>query len=226
MAAEDRSKMSVMFTSTDVQKSVQFYTETLGFELKECWPDKNNPMWANLVYKGQSIMIGCSMDPDKVGEACHGDAVAEAYWKVAAQEFIDNKPGVGMQVYVEVDDIDNYAKEIKTKGASFEGEPKTQFYGIRDIGLNDPDGYRLVFFTPVTMESCQSCGMPLTDAEPGQMYCSYCTTDDGTLQPYEKIFEGTVTGYFMGMQKMERAEAEKAAKEHLAKMPAWAAMNE
>jgi len=44
----------------------------------------------------------------------------------------------------------------------------------------------------------------------------------GQLKPYEQVFEGTVTGYFMGMQKMARKEAEKAAREHLAKMPAWA----
>ena len=86
---------------------------------------------------------------------------------------------------------------------------------------DDPDGYRLVFYTPVAMESCQSCGMPLADAEPGQMYCDYCTDEKGTLRPYEQVFEGTVTGYFMGMQKMGRKDAEKAAKEHLGKMPAW-----
>ena len=51
--------------------------------------------------------------------------------------------------------------------------------------------------------------------------CDYCTDDEGKLQPYEAILEGTISGYFMGMQNMKRAEAEVAAKEHLAKMPAW-----
>jgi uncharacterized glyoxalase superfamily protein PhnB len=221
MAAADRSKMSVMLTSNKVSASVKYYTETLGFELKESWPNKDDPQWANLVYEGQSIMVGMAVDPTKVAAAAHGDAAAEAFWTRAAQDFKDNKPGVGIQVYVEVADIDSYAAEIKTRGADFDGEPKTQFYGIRDLGLDDPDGYRIVFFSPVAMESCQSCGMPLADAKPGQMYCAYCTTDEGTLQPYERIFEGTVTGYFMGMQKMERAAAEAAAKEHLSKMPAW-----
>ena len=32
MAAEDRSKMSVMLTSKHVSASVKYYTETLGFE--------------------------------------------------------------------------------------------------------------------------------------------------------------------------------------------------
>ena len=60
------------------------------------------------------------------------------------------------------------------------------------------------------------------DAKPGAMYCDYCTDDGGQLRPFEDILEGTITGYFMGMQKMERGPAEAAAKEHLAKMPAWA----
>ena len=71
------------------------------------------------------------------------------------------------------------------------------------------------------MESCQSCGMPLSDAEPGQMYCQYCTDEQGQLRTYETVLEGTIQGYFMGMQKMSREEAELAAREHLAKMPAW-----
>jgi hypothetical protein len=54
------------------------------------------------------------------------------------------------------------------------------------------------------------------------MYCEHCTTDAGKLKPFVEVLEGTIQGYFMGMQNMERAEAEVAAKEHLAKMPAWA----
>ena len=71
------------------------------------------------------------------------------------------------------------------------------------------------------MESCQSCGMPLTDAALGQMYCQYCVDESGKLRPYEAILEGTISGYFMGMQKMERGAAEVAAKEHLSRLPAW-----
>jgi hypothetical protein len=53
------------------------------------------------------------------------------------------------------------------------------------------------------------------------MYCQYCTDEKGALKPYEAVFEGTTQGYFMAMQKMPRPQAEKAAREHLAKMPAW-----
>lgn len=223
MPAEDRARMSVMFTSRDMKQSVRFYRDQLGFEMKESWPDDKEPQWANLVLDGQSVMMGAAMDPAKVGEMCHGDAEAEKHWRKAAEDFRANKPGVGMQVYVMVPDIDAYFGQIKERGVKVQGQPKTQFYGIRELGINDPDGYRLVFFTPVTMSTCQSCGMPLQDAAPGQMYCQYCTDETGKLRPYEKVFEGTVSGYFMGMKRMPRTEAEKAAREHLSKMPAWSA---
>ena len=70
-------------------------------------------------------------------------------------------------------------------------------------------------------DRCQSCGKPLANVEPGMMYCEYCTDEKGQLRPYEQVLEGTTTGYFMAMQKMPRKDAEKAAKTHLATMPAW-----
>jgi hypothetical protein len=85
----------------------------------------------------------------------------------------------------------------------------------------DPDGYRLMMYSYIQMSECQSCGMPLADAQPGDMYCDHCTDDAGNLRSYEQILEGTIQGYFMGMQGMERAAAEVAAKEHLGNMKAW-----
>lgn len=125
-------------------------------------------------------------------------------------------------VYIRVDDVDAYYAEVIEKGGKAGCEPKNEFYGLRNFLIQDLDGYRLAFYAPVQMASCQSCGMPLTDAVEGQMYCGHCANEEGELHPFEAILEGTITGFFMGMQKMERGPAEVAAREHLAKMPAWA----
>jgi len=214
--------MSVALTCKDMAKSVAFYRDTLGFQVKESWPDENAPMWCNMVLRGQSVMLGAAMDPSKVGEMCAHEPAELPLFQKIAEQFENNAPGAGVSFYLEVEDVDVYDKEIRSRGAMpTRDEPKTQFYGIRECLVDDPDGYRLIFYTAVAMQSCQSCGMPLTDAQPGQMYCGHCTDESGHLRPYEHIFEGTVQGYFMSMQKMERAEAEESAKEHLAKMPAW-----
>lgn len=221
MAAEDRNGMSIALTCRDMKKSVAFYKGKLGFHMKESWPDASEPMWCNMVLNGQSVMLGAAMPPDQVASMCGDDEVGAKIHGKAAEAFQKNKAGVGVTIYLMVDDVDAWDATLRKKGVKPLREVKTQFYGIRECLVDDPDGYRLTFFTPVAMESCQSCGMPLADAQPGQMYCGYCTDEKGVLRPYEQVFEGTVTGYFMGMQKMARKDAEKAAKEHLARMPAW-----
>ncbi|MDP6520134.1 MAG: VOC family protein [Planctomycetota bacterium] len=212
--------MSVHLSCADMNTSLRYYRDVLGFELKESWPDAENPIWASLVLQGQTLMIGGAMTPETL-ESCKTGNLTDWHREQAGM-WGKNPVGVGIQTYFQVDDIDTYHAELATRDARLQSEPTTQFYGIRDIIVTDPDGYTMIFFSPVKMDDCQSCGMPLANAEPGTMYCQYCSNASGGLRPYEEVFEGTVTGYFMAMQKMDRPTAEVAAKEHLAKMPAWA----
>jgi len=211
----------IMLTSRNVNESIAFYRDICGFEMTESWPDPENPMWANLVLDGQSVMVGGAVEPDQVAGMCEGEPKEEAWHKGAATDWQGNAPGVGAYFYIVVDDVDAYHAEVVGRGGKPATDPKSQFYGLRCFGIQDPSGYRFLFYSPIVMENCGSCGMPLVDAEPGQTYCDYCTDDEGKLKPYEEVLEGTIQGYFMGMQKMERAEAEVAAKDHLAQMPAW-----
>lgn len=213
--------ISVMLTARDARALCSFYRDTLGFTLDEAWPDKDNPMWASLTLDGQTVMIGQLMDPAQAGDMCGGDAGAKAYMETLHREFGANQKGVGICTYVAVPDIDAWHKAVTARGLRLPA-PKNQFYGLREVPLQDPEGYRFMFYTLIRMSSCQSCGMPLADAQPGQMYCSYCTDEHGQLRPWEQVLEGTTVGYFMQMQKLPRDKAEAAAREHLAKMPAWA----
>jgi uncharacterized glyoxalase superfamily protein PhnB len=212
--------LTVMLTVKDMMKTIAFYRDTLGFELSERWPDTDPPMWASLMLGEQAVMIGPSMSPDSPG--CDNLEPAEkAYWKTSYEDFKKHKPGVGVILYLMVPNVDAFHDRVVTKGVKNASAPKSQFYGIRDFWMDDPDGYKLMFYTPIKMSSCQSCGMPLKDAKPGAMYCQYCTDEKGQLRSYEQVLEGTTSGYFMAMQKMPRDKAEASAREHLAKMPAW-----
>lgn len=212
--------ISIMLTSRDMKRSVRFYRDVLGFELTESWPEGDNPMWANLVLDRQSVMLGAHMDPDQASKMCGEDPAKAQEMKARSEEFEKNKAGVGFSVYLMVPDVDAYHKQTSQRGLKAPA-PVTQFYGLRDFGTQDPDGYRLQFYTPVSLSSCQSCGMPLKDAQPGQMYCQYCTDEKGKLKSYDAVLMGTA-GYFEQAQKMPKPQAEKAAREHLSKMPAWA----
>jgi len=215
--------LSVILTCRDLKKSLAFFKDQLGFELEQCWPDEKAPLWANLMLGSQSVMIGQSMPADSASQFCQGDAAAEKQFRQMADDLAKNKSGVGIGVYVMVPDVDDYHAKITKRGVTIVSPPKSQFYGIRELTLLDPDGFRFMFYTTIKMDNCQSCGMPMKDAKPGAMYCGYCTDAGGKLKPYEAVLAGTTQGYFMAMQKMAQPEAEKAARAHLAKMPAWSA---
>jgi predicted enzyme related to lactoylglutathione lyase len=173
-------------------------------------------------------MVGDPMKEEMLDGPMCAQASAEErdLWKQQIAEFRDHRPGIGIQSYFEVEDVDAYHAEVTARGGRPRTKPVSQFYGIRDFLVEDPSGYRLVFYHPLKLAECQSCGMPLVDARPGQMYCGYCTDESGALRPFEQILEGTITGYFMGMKGMPRDEAGKAAREHLSRMPAWACRGE
>jgi len=56
--------------------------------------------------------------------------------------------GLGIYTYIEVDDIDNYYQFVKSKNIH-STEPKTWPWGKREFVVKDPDGYKLVFYSPV-----------------------------------------------------------------------------
>ncbi|MFH1925227.1 MAG: zinc ribbon domain-containing protein, partial [Chloroflexota bacterium] len=81
-------------------------------------------------------------------------------------------------------------------------------------------------FNQIVGKKCLSCGMPMSKAEdfgggnPANVYCVHCAHSDGSLKKYEEAYEGMI-GFMMSTQNMDRATAEKAAKEYMATMPAW-----
>lgn len=54
--------------------------------------------------------------------------------------------GVGVFIYVEVDNIDEYFKTLKEKGLSPSSEPRDWPWGNREFALKDPDSYKLIFY--------------------------------------------------------------------------------
>jgi len=55
--------------------------------------------------------------------------------------------GLGVYMYVEVDDVDAYFETIKKNGIVPRTEPKTWPWGKREFVVKDPDGYKLVFYS-------------------------------------------------------------------------------
>ena len=56
--------------------------------------------------------------------------------------------GLGIYLYAEVDDVDEQYQLVKSKDVH-STEPKTWPWGKREVVVKDPDGYKIVFYSPV-----------------------------------------------------------------------------
>jgi hypothetical protein len=76
------------------------------------------------------------------------------------------------------------------------------------------------------MKTCIACGMPMVKAEEFAMgdtakdYCIYCARPDGSMQSYEEKLDG-MTKFIIKTQGFEEKAAGAAAREMMAKLPAW-----
>jgi len=63
--------------------------------------------------------------------------------------------GLGIFTYVEVEDVDAYFKFLKENGIRMSSEPRDWPWGKREFVVRDPDGYKLVFYSPVKKKELQ-----------------------------------------------------------------------
>ncbi len=80
--------------------------------------------------------------------------------------------------------------------------------------------------TALTVLTCESCGMPMrheSDHGPGRpdsAYCAYCSTPDGDAQGFEERLR-RLTQWAMRQDGLDRAAAERAARDYMRALPAW-----
>ena len=122
---EDMTLRLELFTS-NMNKSVEFYTEILGFEMEG--EQMNN---AYQPVKRGHVVLGIG-PLDKLSKDHH---------------FIPGVPpvqnGYGVEIVLEVDNITEVYKKVRTSGYPIHDPLKIQPWGLTDFRLVDPDGYYL-----------------------------------------------------------------------------------
>lgn len=114
--------ISLGLTVNDIEASLAWYRDVLGFVAKERWEHEGKLLGVEMLAGGALIMLG------------------QDDW----QKGRDRVKGEGVRIYVSTDeDIDELAAGIRTRGGALSQEPKDQPWGMRDLALVDPDGFKI-----------------------------------------------------------------------------------
>jgi glyoxylase I family protein len=128
----------------DMPTALAFYCDVLGFEVVSHAGDAAGPSrefgWCLLRRKGTELMLNTAYEPeyrpgspDPARAVGHGDTCIYFGWE----------------------DLDGLYAELRAKGAKAR-EPKTAWYGMKQLYVTDPDGFGLCFQWPVTQQAYDS----------------------------------------------------------------------
>lgn len=113
------------FTVNDLERSLRFYTDVLGFIVKERWTDGG-------VLRGVMLQAGvCEL------------GLSQDDWAKGR----DRKKGEAVRIWCQtVQDIDTLAAQIKAREGRLTEEPKDEAWGGRSLSVDDPDGFHLTIY--------------------------------------------------------------------------------
>jgi catechol 2,3-dioxygenase-like lactoylglutathione lyase family enzyme len=108
------------FTVDNIDKSIAFYRDVLGFILKDKWEEEG-------VLKGVGLLAGSVTF-----------WLGQDDWKKGRGRV----KGEGFRIYCgTTQDIDVLAARVRSTGTALAEEPKDQSWGGRDFAVRDPDGF-------------------------------------------------------------------------------------
>jgi glyoxylase I family protein len=121
-----------LLTVFDMQRSIDFYTDVLGFSVARRSDPPKGEWWTLLELNGEELMLGSAFDtktrplaPDAARVAAHADA----------------------SLFFGCPDVDSAYADLQSRGIDAE-EPFVQPYGMKQLYLKDPDGYSLCLQWP------------------------------------------------------------------------------
>jgi len=109
-------------TVSDLDASLSWYRDIVGFTVGELWEHEGEVRGAELLAGSARLMIG-------------QDDWAKGRERVK---------GVGLRLYMSTgQDVDEVAAAIKSRGGMLESEPEDMPWGARAFSLVDPDGFQI-----------------------------------------------------------------------------------
>ena len=128
MAGTETPAISPFLIVGNVEQTIAFYRDRLGFETRFQQPEQN-PFFAILGRGGAQLLV----------KSEHG---------VSAMPNPGRHPSMRWDAYVFAPDPDALAAELAERGAQFSKPLKDTQDGLRGFEIRDPDGYVLFFGRP------------------------------------------------------------------------------
>jgi uncharacterized glyoxalase superfamily protein PhnB len=120
------SSVSPALTVDDVERSLGWYRDVLGFSVSDRW-ERDGRLAGVEMKAGSTVFILVQDD-----------------W----QKGRDRVKGEGFRLYCETkQDVDRVAQGIKAAGGTLQHEPTDEPWGGRDFALVDPDGFKITITT-------------------------------------------------------------------------------
>src|SRR5688572_2689227 len=118
----------------DMPSSLRFYRDVLGFEVVSDVPPDDQCDWVMLALNGSELMLNTAYEssdrpptPAPARIAAHGDVT----------------------LYFDCDDVDSAYAYLREHNVAAK-EPAVAFYGMKQVYVNDPDGYQVCLQHPVS----------------------------------------------------------------------------
>jgi uncharacterized glyoxalase superfamily protein PhnB len=125
--AADMKAVWPLLMVKEMARSIAFYRDGLGFEIAgEAKGDEGEVFWCRVARGGASVMLQ---------QACAEDGPVEGR-------------GRGVALYVMCEDVDALYAEWKKRGVRMNA-PTAAPYGMKQLKVQEPDGYDLWFESPV-----------------------------------------------------------------------------
>jgi len=113
---------SPSFTVNDIERSLAFYRDVLGFAVKNRWEDGGKLLGVEVAAGDVIFMLG------------------QDDWKKGR----DRVKGEGFRIYCSTSqNLDLLAEQIKARGGTLLQEPKDEPWGSRNFSFEDPDGFKI-----------------------------------------------------------------------------------
>jgi uncharacterized glyoxalase superfamily protein PhnB len=124
------NKITPNLVVADMEKSLKFYRDVLGFSVSQTVPDKAPFIFAWMKRDNADIFLNQNTPPQP-----------------GAPDLYAGKPvgGGTLSLYLAMDGIDDLYAKVQQEKVPIVIAMHKEFYGMREFAVHDPDGYLLIF---------------------------------------------------------------------------------